>query len=179
MKMILAAVATLLASAPAIATVTTTDYSFSAIFDDGPHATLDGTFSIAADDVAGTNTLTALDFSVGDKVYDLTNTGFGNAGADMFILAGLAGGLYSFNLGMEDFNLSFFLYRPAPPILYYSDGSGKYYDTANVSLSQSGPGPYFVQSDAPEPATWGLMVLGFGAVGAGLRRRRTKAAVLA
>jgi hypothetical protein len=32
-------------------------------------------------------------------------------------------------------------------------------------------------SGVPEPATWGLMILGFGAVGAAMRRRRTSLAV--
>jgi hypothetical protein len=35
------------------------------------------------------------------------------------------------------------------------------------------PPPAFVRSDTPEPAAWTLMILGFGGVGAALRRRRT------
>lgn len=35
----------------------------------------------------------------------------------------------------------------------------------------------FANSPVPEPATWGLMAAGFGIVGAGLRRRRARAAI--
>lgn len=37
----------------------------------------------------------------------------------------------------------------------------------------------FAAGAIPEPATWGMMILGFGAVGAAVRRRRSTAQVLA
>jgi hypothetical protein len=53
-----------------------------------------------------------------------------------------------------------------PPGAYF-DNSGSYAVTVNFPVATSG---------TPEPAAWALMILGFGAVGAGLRRRRTIAA---
>ena len=36
----------------------------------------------------------------------------------------------------------------------------------------------FVPSAVPEPATWGMMLLGFGAIGFSMRRRRRTAGLL-
>lgn len=52
-------------------------------------------------------------------------------------------------------------------------GSGQYADSASVIIPSAALAPA-----APEPAVWGLMVLGFGAVG-GMRRRRRRALVTA
>ena len=46
-------------------------------------------------------------------------------------------------------------------------GAGNYFALDNLSLTAAG---------VPEPATWGLMILGFGLIG-GLMRRRTQPAV--
>jgi hypothetical protein len=48
--------------------------------------------------------------------------------------------------------------------------------TANLATAGdiSGPASFYVTS-VPEPATWGLMLLGFGAMGMVLRRRRRPA----
>ena len=56
--------------------------------------------------------------------------------------------------------------------------AGSYTLTVNGTVSGA-PSLYtgnlsFAQSTAPEPATWGLMVLGFGAVGGALRTSRRK-----
>ena len=62
----------------------------------------------------------------------------------------------------------------------YSGGNGGLIDTTphtgNQFTTLSGNTGYQLLSSAPEPATWGLMLLGAGMVGAGLRRRRVLAA---
>lgn len=66
--------------------------------------------------------------------------------------------------------------------IFYNDGLGTYRlitnaDGAdNLSITFSA-----IAADAgvPEPATWGLMILGFGTVGAAMRRRSTKVAYAA
>jgi hypothetical protein len=60
-------------------------------------------------------------------------------------------------------------------------------NTLNFTLQDSGPPSAILVSGitgsaggvgaVPEPATWGMMILGFGAVGGVLRRRRNKVAV--
>lgn len=52
-------------------------------------------------------------------------------------------------------------FEGGPPML--SLGSASYFGTASVVLSSA---------SVPEPTAWGLMILGFGATGAALRRRR-------
>lgn len=45
--------------------------------------------------------------------------------------------------------------------------------TTYVSFHSSSPGAYSITiSSAPEPGTWALMIMGFGAVGAAARQRR-------
>lgn len=54
--------------------------------------------------------------------------------------------------------------------------------SAYAMLTLSGPGTFQITSDAPEPATWAMMLLGLGAVGAAMRfspRNRFTAAAAA
>lgn len=51
--------------------------------------------------------------------------------------------------------------------------------TAPVSPFGSGEGAIALGGGVPEPATWALMLLGFGGLGAALRRSRRQAATLA
>lgn len=52
-------------------------------------------------------------------------------------------------------------------------------DNSMASGNDFGLDAISVTAAVPEPATWGLMILGFGAVGATLRRRSTKVAFAA
>jgi hypothetical protein len=49
----------------------------------------------------------------------------------------------------------------------------------NTNLSASSPGDYIrvltVSRAVPEPATWAMLILGFGAAGSAIRRRRALA----
>jgi len=54
-----------------------------------------------------------------------------------------------------------------PSILHFGVGDGQFNDNGGsfrITVSQAG--------GVPEPATWGLMILGFGAVGGVMRRKR-------
>lgn len=51
--------------------------------------------------------------------------------------------------------------------------SASYWIDRDIAFSMSG-----VSSGVPEPANWGLMIIGFGAAGATLRRRRRSASAL-
>ncbi len=57
----------------------------------------------------------------------------------------------------------------------YLLGPGDYTVTGIALLSPTGGGGAFIQlaGAVPEPATWGLMIAGFGLVGVAARRRRT------
>jgi hypothetical protein len=43
----------------------------------------------------------------------------------------------------------------------------------NTAISDFAPDNAMLRADVPEPASWALMILGFGAAGGALRRRRT------
>ncbi|WP_083500197.1 PEPxxWA-CTERM sorting domain-containing protein [Sphingomonas endophytica] len=54
-----------------------------------------------------------------------------------------------------------------PSSISYSTSSGKIYNSGSVKLVSTD-----LTSAVPEPATWAMMILGFGMVGAAARRRR-------
>jgi hypothetical protein len=73
-----------------------------------------------------------------------------------------------------------FTYAGASPILAPLTGSGT---TAGGLTGEFGQDLYdvtfrltdgFVQTAAPEPASWALMILGFGAIGSAMRRQRRR-----
>jgi hypothetical protein len=63
----------------------------------------------------------------------------------------------------QDFNLRFQFSGRAPAPGVPSDGLGPLLDNVKLDITAA---------PAPEPATWATMLLGFGALGAALRRRR-------
>jgi hypothetical protein len=84
--------------------------------------------------------------------------GGGNGGV---MLGNSAGGNFSLTLGSV----------PAMGELTFDQFYVRYQSIAGTNLGTSGTG---VQVNAvPEPATWGMMLFGFGLVGSTLRRRRT------
>jgi hypothetical protein len=48
----------------------------------------------------------------------------------------------------------------------------QYSGTLATAGNVSGPASFYAAAAVPEPATWGLMLLGFGGIGMALRRRR-------
>jgi hypothetical protein len=76
---------------------------------------------------------------------------------------------------------------PAPLVLDYNTvGGNKIYFTTDVSTSGATgnvaatyTGGSLLKAGVPEPASWAMMLLGFGGVGAMLRRRRSQALALA
>ncbi|MDB5452525.1 MAG: hypothetical protein JWO33_1103 [Caulobacteraceae bacterium] len=69
------------------------------------------------------------------------------------------------NSGQKYVFVNFFSSTPIDKITFGGYGAG--FETDNHTVG-------FI-SAAPEPATWGLMIVGFGAIGAVLRRRRAQA----
>jgi len=103
-------------------------------------------FFMFQDGLGGTFDFSAT--SVKTLTYDLTNKVFG-----LYLL----GTTFDSNLG----------YDPTPTSLVLSFSSvtgGLYSASATLTVPPS--------SDAPEPATWGMIVVGFGAMGAAMRRRQ-------
>ena len=147
-----------------------------------------GTFTTSADLAAGTYDILSLpDFSVNFSFADGTTlstadittplTGvavriadFAGGGERLFFTegsgVGVNGGSYGGAVDLQNASgfLSFEPTYAGGNFLYYTGGSS---------------GRYLAISDAavPEPATWALIILGFGAVGSMLRRRRPNVAL--
>lgn len=113
--------------------------------------------------------------------YDFLLTGVDPAGWDTFLTlysgsfdpsAGLTNALIA-NDDFPTIGLSGFSYALDTGTSYFAVVSGFGNDDAGAwDLQITGPGTAILSGAIPEPATWGLMILGFGAVGGAMRARR-------
>lgn len=97
-----------------------------------------------------------------------SGTGFGNSilSTGFFTLSD-AGSLSNLFASLGGGSLAFTLFDVDPNDNFYDFTLG-----VDGSLIDIGQGP-IVTPGIPEPATWAMMVLGFGAIGTAIRRRRT------
>ncbi len=167
------------ASVADAATITRSFEFYAMIFDPGaPFSSLNGQFTVTFDPSASSaGSLDKLTFSPSSLNLTTANTGFSYSYSGPFSLmtvGGTAGGVGTVATNASDFVLRFtgagsdpFSYLPQG--FSYSDGSGKSWSgDFQISIASTPPG-------VPEPATWGLMVLGLGAIGAAMRRQRQTA----
>jgi hypothetical protein len=128
----------------------------------------------------GTNTL-----GLGNFVID-TTSGFllGDAALNGTVL-GTGLELFSFDLGsvsvaqLTDLNnplLSLFITATASGALSTAFGLD---DTTGVVIGAAATAPQLAAGAIPEPATWALLIIGFGAVGTAMRRRQSTNTVAA
>lgn len=107
--------------------------------------------------------------------FDQTGSGYGVGGAGRNFGA-LLGTFTATPTGPSDYFLiglgTSFTNGPAPATLFAMINDSVYNDNA------AGSGYTVMLAAAPEPATWGLMILGFGAAGGALRRRRATTAMV-
>jgi len=162
------------AATPAQSAVLTYAYNFSAPFAaaDAPAPSVTGSFRLLYDTASRSATLDYLSLTIAGTTYDKTNsiaqattTGLGQA----IILGGATNGL-GYATGQNDFWLSLILPTGSWPYVYdmaYTTANTRaFFTSTNVTLSA-----FALPAPVPEPATWGLMLVGLGAVGAMLRRR--------
>jgi hypothetical protein len=180
-SMFAAAVAAVsLFATPAMAT-TTVDFTatnFSAIGSATvpPYGTLSGTFSY---DYSGGNslTLTAFSLDLGPAHFGLPNVGSSfDLGIGELDIGGLVNGGINNLLGTtNDFQLQLTGFNP----LTGSSSSGDmFYTTANTNALFFGSSAT-ASPAVPEPATWAMMLMGFGGIGFALRRQKGKQRLIA
>lgn len=140
-----------------------TDYSIS-----GSDAT--GTFSLNYDSGTSTYSLVSL-YLIAASPFTEANSGLGVHGSNsQLYLGGNEFGPGSIGAGHDDFITSFF----DPTLASQSAGLSYNYPEhegvqgTDVVIAQLVPG-------LPEPASWAMMLLGFGAIGLAMRRRKVAA----
>ena len=152
-----AAVAVSLA-VPASATVEIHNYSFTTSgLADGD---VTGTYTLGVDTVTSALTLEHLNLTVQGLTFDATNASVFGTLSFYYVGANANGGADSYVFNSGDF--------------YLAVGSNNYREfaapngqtTNRVTLTELGA--------VPEPATWAMMLLGIGMIGAGARHRRQR-----
>ena len=123
--------------------------------------TFNGSFQFDWGSIDDYNTLT-IHTTTGDVVYVPGSGSFANpANGDQF--SGLTNGVFTiFGSGITGFSLS---------------SSKNSFEIDNFAVLSTGTNP--LGGGVPEPATWAMMIIGFGGIGALLRRRRALALVAA
>jgi hypothetical protein len=155
--------AALALASPAQATIVTTNYNVTSTAGSG-------TFTLDFDTNSSTYSLTALDFSLtgGALTFDTSNADVVGGGPGL-VLGGDTAGVSAIDtsLGLDDFAFGFDPTQVSQGrTILYTIGSLQSFATADVTITQiTGEG------SVPEPATWAMMLLGFGAMGFALRRR--------
>lgn len=160
--------AAFMVTTPAAATIETQDYVFT-VTAPGPIPSHSGSFTLLYDTVANTYSLQSINYSIGSTTFDTTNT------------------------AVEPFVFGFSLYGTANGVTILPNTDDFFLTNDPVEFGYTTQGDFnthtvFFDSDAirvtrlngvPEPATWALMLFGFGAVGLTLRRSRHSKEALA
>jgi hypothetical protein len=150
-------------------------YSF-AVNLGGPTPMPSGTFTFIPGTLMTWPTLLEISFKLGDTVFTTQNaTIAADNEAGLFVLGGTLNFPYGVVVGTDDFLLTFRRDSRIPIEFRYAQvGSNQRFATSSVNNTISNPNIQLVRisSAVPEPGTWGMMLLGFGAVGYSIRSRR-------
>jgi hypothetical protein len=162
----LAATAALSMAAPAEAAIVTTGYTFVT----GTAGS--GTFSVDFNTVGGTYALSAFNYSLGSTTFTTANTSLQQTGGSNFVIGGNTNGatIVSSLGGADDFVFDWGpgpVFPPSTFTYYIAGGILPEQRTSNTLAFAQTP-----TSPVPEPTTWAMMLLGFGAIGFAMRRRR-------
>jgi hypothetical protein len=175
------AAAALTTALPATAATTLTRYDFAgtvkrATFGSPiPIDTLSGSMTLSYDDVARTFGLADFNMMLGSYRFDTSNTGLAYNNSPSPMIGGLIGGVEREDGGTYDFHAFLGTQDGALTnisVLQYNIPSVQdFFDSRNVTFTSTP----VAAAAVPEAATWAMMVIGFGALGASLRRRQRPA----
>lgn len=163
----LASISAFASAIPAQAAVIDAVYSFEATFTSGPNAKIDGTFILSLDPQNSSVPVTFKSFS-SQALAGYTATS--QISSRFVSLGNCASGCQVFS-GQSQFYFYTFLdssgaaYPGSNGLVYASRGKEGLFKANTVTVSR-------VTAAVPEPSTWALMILGFGAVGYAMRRRQ-------
>jgi hypothetical protein len=143
---------------------------------EGPISTFAGTAKLAIDDEDSSSRVLAFDLEAPSQGFTVVNTMLTTVfGGRIIVLQSIVGGVLGPWKGVDGFVLSFDREDLNKGIFGYT--------LASEPANEEGHGYRAVAIDivadaVPEPATWAMMMLGFVAVGAALRRQGPRAALV-
>jgi PEP-CTERM motif len=137
----------------------------------GPSNAFTGSFSYTFDTTTHTFALTGFTGDVGSQHFDLCNTGFSYDGNSALSIGATAGGIANYFTFPSDFVFNLLLDRATGDI---TSGGQLIYATTQPTNGVWQANHLSLETPAavPEPATWAMMLLGFGGIGMAMRRSR-------
>jgi hypothetical protein len=115
--------------------------------------------------------LVDFNYSIGSTSFDMSNTAFDGS----VRIGGAINGIDTVAGSTDDFLFQFIPFQPSGFLIispsYLSVATSPIIFSTSLSLTAKDPD---VQNPVPEPSTWAMMLLGFGAAGFAFRRRRPR-----
>jgi hypothetical protein len=174
--------ATIFAAAPVSAAKTVYQQSFSATFPVGsPSRAVKGAFKFTYDTVTLATTLDYFSMAINGITYTPAKSQlqfsnfvvFNRVRFPAFLIGGSLNGASSMVGGTDDFQL---FWSPAPnglrDLTYTTARAAGFFTKRDLTFTPFAEIPVAV---VPEPATWAMMLVGFGLVGGAARRRSVRA----
>jgi hypothetical protein len=136
-----------------------------------------GSFKFTYDNATYSAELLEIDYRIGSTVFDIHNTAIEYSGGDgsnaVFLIGGIINGIDWVLGNSDDFWFSFKPSINKPYFFAFAEANADTFEPIDVhGLARFDDITMTVTQSVPEPATWAMMILGFGAIGGMMRRKR-------